>query len=185
MQPAVTAEMVGRPGLEPPFTAARRAQISPVPEQIASSRQSLPADRGLRGGVGTATTAPMRASVAEALAPRARSTASGVRGQARGAEPGSVSTQVLSSAPATFPSVPGEHETGAPRNTRRADRAIAPQPTPREQGDMGGGGTVMLDGRLVGHWLSEQMARQASRPPGGTTFFDPRQTPAWTPSGAL
>ena len=43
----------------------------------------------------------------------------------------------------------------------------------------------MLDGRLVGYWLSEQMARDASRPGGGTTFFDPRQAPAWTPSGVL
>ena len=65
------------------------------------------------------------------------------------------------------------------------DRATAaPQPQPREQSE-GSGGTVMLDGHLVGYWLTERMAREASRPLGGTSFFDPRQAPAWTPSGAL
>ena len=43
----------------------------------------------------------------------------------------------------------------------------------------------MMDGRLVGHWVSESMARDAGRPGAGATFFDPRQSPAWTPSGAV
>lgn len=64
------------------------------------------------------------------------------------------------------------------------ERAAAPQAQPGDPRE-GGTGTVMLDGRLVGYWLSEQMAREASRPPGGTTFFDPRQSPAWNSSGAL
>jgi len=70
------------------------------------------------------------------------------------------------------------------RQSMQQDRAIAPQPTSRDQTE-GSGGVVMLDGRLVGHWLSEQMARDASRPPSGTSFFDPRQSPAWTASGAV
>ena len=63
----------------------------------------------------------------------------------------------------------------------------APQPAGRGGGGSGEQrmGVVQLDGRLVGHWLSESMAREAGRPGAGTTFFDPRQGPAWTPSGAL
>ena len=64
------------------------------------------------------------------------------------------------------------------------ERAAAPALPARESGG-GGGGTVMLDGRLVGQWLADHMGREASRPPSGTSFFDPRQTPAWTVSGAL
>ena len=56
---------------------------------------------------------------------------------------------------------------------------------PESGGNGTGGGVVMLDGRLVGQWLSERMARDAARPGAGATFFDPRQSPAWTPSGAL
>ena len=68
--------------------------------------------------------------------------------------------------------------------SRPVERAVAPQPASPERSE-GSGGTVMLDGRLVGYWLSEQMAQDASRPPSGTSFFDPRQGPAWTASGAL
>lgn len=42
-----------------------------------------------------------------------------------------------------------------------------------------------LDGRVIGQWLNERMAREAGRPATGTTFFDPRQAPAWSPSGSL
>ena len=68
-----------------------------------------------------------------------------------------------------------------------SEAAWAPQPAGRDGGGSGGHqmGVVQLDGRLVGHWLSEGMAREAGRPGAGTTFFDPRQGPAWTPSGAL
>ena len=61
---------------------------------------------------------------------------------------------------------------GVPSVARAPERASAPQPQAREAGD-GASGTVMLDGRLVGYWLSEQMAREASKPPASTTFFDP------------
>ena len=70
------------------------------------------------------------------------------------------------------------------RGSPDAETSVAPQPRMRDEGS-GAGGTVMLDGRLVGYWLAEQMARDASRPPAGTTYFDSRQTPAWTASGAL
>lgn len=54
-----------------------------------------------------------------------------------------------------------------------------------QKGEEDNGGTVMLDGRLLGQWLTNAMSRDASRPPSGTSFFDPRQTPAWHISGAL
>ena len=47
----------------------------------------------------------------------------------------------------------------------------------------GGGGPVYLDGRLLGHWLSEHLAREAGRPMGGGVGFDGRMGPAWP--GAL
>lgn len=70
------------------------------------------------------------------------------------------------------------------RTPAAQDRPTAPQARATEGTD-GLGGTVMLDGHLVGYWLAEQMAKEASRPPSGTSFFDPRQTPAWTASGSL
>jgi len=62
--------------------------------------------------------------------------------------------------------------------------AVAPQAESGGERD-GGPGIVMLDGRLVGQWLTDRMARDAGRPGAGTSFFDPRQAPAWTPSGVL
>ncbi len=49
----------------------------------------------------------------------------------------------------------------------------------------GTGGTVMLDGRLVGHWLADRMGRDAARAPAGMTGFDARQGASWGPSGAV
>ena len=74
-----------------------------------------------------------------------------------------------------------EHETASNRLSDRSDRSPS---SAQDRGERTGG-NVMLDGRLVGQWLAEHMGREASRPPGGTTFFDPRQTPAWNISGAL
>ena len=75
-------------------------------------------------------------------------------------------------------------ETGKPAGGPLAERAAAPQRRD-EARDGEGDRSVMLDGRLVGQWLSERMGRDAARPAAGATFFDPRQAPAWTPSGAL
>ena len=72
----------------------------------------------------------------------------------------------------------------SPRPREASERAVAPQGRAQE-GAEGMTGNVMLDGQLVGHWLAEILAKEASRPPNGTSFFDPRQTPAWTASGSL
>ena len=61
-----------------------------------------------------------------------------------------------------------------------SERTAAPM---RMAAGPGGSGTVLLDGRLVGEWLIDRMARDAGRPGAGTTSFDPRQGAAWTPSG--
>jgi len=71
----------------------------------------------------------------------------------------------------------------APGGELFAGKPSAPPPQAQDGGRSGG--DVMLDGRLVGHWLADRMGRDAGRPPAGTTHFDPRQAPAWTPSGAL
>ena len=89
----------------------------------------------------------------------------------------------MPSRPAYVPVERGQ-ASSAPMAGLFAESAAAPQGESDGRDD-GGGGTVVLDGRLVGHWLSERMARDAARPAAGATFFDSRQTPAWTPSGVL
>jgi len=173
--------------------APERGTVAPVSE---SRRQGAAASAAAQApaapvGQGTApqrvsTRLPMQASVADAIAPRPRPAPSGTEMQPRRPETTSLNMSVSMPGRSSVPAAstqPGEQ--GPQRSATGADRAVAPQPPQgREQGEAGGG-TVMLDGHLVGYWLSEQMARQASRPAAGTTFFDPRQTPAWMPSGAL
>ena len=40
-------------------------------------------------------------------------------------------------------------------------------------------GDVFLDGTRMGRWVARDLARAASRPQGGSTFFDPRMGPSW------
>jgi len=71
----------------------------------------------------------------------------------------------------------------APGAEMPAERPAAPAASAQDGGRSGG--DVMLDGRLVGHWLADRMGRDAGRPSAGTTHFNPRQAPAWKASGAL
>ena len=57
--------------------------------------------------------------------------------------------------------------------------------TPAAAGSSGGGGSVMLDGRLVGRWITDRMGREAERAPAGMTRFDARQSAAWRSSSAM
>ena len=41
-------------------------------------------------------------------------------------------------------------------------------------------GDIIIDGMRLGRWLTNAMARQASRPPSGPVAPDPRQTPLWS-----
>jgi len=40
-------------------------------------------------------------------------------------------------------------------------------------------GNIMLDGQLVGHWMSDRLAREAHRAPSGPTGFDPKLGFVW------
>jgi hypothetical protein len=40
-------------------------------------------------------------------------------------------------------------------------------------------GDVYLDGTRLGTWMTNHLAREASRPPSGATGFDPRMSIAW------
>lgn len=71
----------------------------------------------------------------------------------------------------------------APGAEMPTERPAAPAASAQDGGRSGG--DVMLDGRLVGHWLADRMGRDAGRPSAGTTHFNPRQAPAWKASGAL
>lgn len=66
-----------------------------------------------------------------------------------------------------------------------AEQYRAPSTAPRESGAERGGGVVMLDGRLVGQWLTDRMGRDAARPNAGMTGFNTRQGAAWSPSGVM
>ena len=57
-------------------------------------------------------------------------------------------------------------------------RSMAPPP----QAQAGGGptrGDVFLDGTRMGRWVSDNLAREATRPQAGNTGFDPRIGPTW------
>lgn len=81
-------------------------------------------------------------------------------------------------------SLPGPHAANQVYVHPPTQGSAAPQAAARDDAQ-GMSGTVMLDGRQVGQWITDQLARQASRPPSGTTFFDPKQGPAWNSSGAM
>lgn len=126
---------------------------------------------------------PMQASVGQAVGPNVSRQAAIRQSDAAGGASFNLPVTVVQTP--TAPAAAGPRGPTAPaRGSSSLERAAAPQPQSRDSGE-GTSGSVMLDGRLVGYWLTEQMAREAARPPGGTSFFDPRQTPAWTPSGAL
>ena len=54
----------------------------------------------------------------------------------------------------------------APSGPLFSEPAVAPRSEGQRSGGVGSG-PVLLDGRLVGQWLSERMARDASRPGAG------------------
>ena len=182
-------EMAGYPSLgryDVPGTVRRADGM----EATAPLRAAGGVERGSVGGVVLAAGAgALRADVGRALRER------GVQDRAGSVAPG----QMADMAQVVGWAAEGERRRGAAADGRRmagegegeggksffgGGSAAAPMPQERG-GDAGGVGTVMLDGRVVGQWLSERMARDAARPGAGTTFFDPRQAPAWTPSGAV
>ena len=85
--------------------------------------------------------------------------------------------------PPAAPMAPAAPTPALPGAAPFAARPAAPPPPMQDGGQRGG--DVVLDGRLVGQWLADRMGRDAARPNAGTTGFDPRQSPAWTPAGSL
>lgn len=157
-------------------------------------RDALPNDE--MGGVSTAIApldagggshgAGMRADVASALRSREMSQSNG-DSETSSSVPG-WQDQRQAAADGTLTTKSAVHDTGgaAPSGGENG-AAMAPTPAGRDGGGAGDVvlGNIMLDGHAVGTWMASRMARDAGRPGAGTTSFDPRQAPAWTPSGAL
>ena len=162
------------------------ARVAPVVRDENASPAPLRPVRATAERMMAARAAPVRADVERALprrqaAPVAESQALLRQGRAvNGREPASREPGDGRAAMAPVGSV--ERATQGKR-AMGADQAVAPMRM--AVGSGGGGGTVLLDGRLVGEWLMDRMARDAGRPGAGTTSFDPRQAPAWTPSGVV
>ena len=148
-------------------------------QESASPPHSARHEQVITASVSNAVASPSRASINQSSLSSMRGDRDPVPAQPQAPAPEQVQLREAAAAWA------GASNSGrVPTSMANSGIAAAPQPQSRD-GGTGMTGTVMLDGRLVGYWLSEQMAREASKPPGGTTFFDPRQSPAWNASGAL
>ncbi len=71
-----------------------------------------------------------------------------------------------------------------PRETATPGSGGSAAPPAQAASEGPSGGDVYLDGTLVGRWIADHLAREATRPPAGATGFDTRLTPAWS-SGHL
>ncbi len=158
------------PGTAPTIAATQAERSSDAVASVAPQRERLSAARA---------TAPVAAERVRADVGRFRSDKEAVAPAEPKLRFAGADERPPPSAVAAVPQAPT-----APMAGLFAERAAAPQPESEGRGESGGG-TIVLDGRVVGQWLSERMARDAARPGAGTTFFDPRQAPAWTPSGVL
>ena len=172
------------------------AVLRPIGEASAVPEKAATASLAARGGVAAVVvrSEPQVEPTAPPRRPRRATVAQVLRERAASAP------QAPPEAGAALPWMPAGQNSAPPVNAVRFggggyvpaapvagatfERSAAPQPEMQER-NQSSMGSVMLDGRLVGYWLTERMAREASRPSGGTSFFDPRQAPAWTPSGAL
>ena len=62
---------------------------------------------------------------------------------------------------------------GQPQSAAAAPSAAAPQAVTMQ-------GDIIIDGTRLGRWMTNALARQASRPSSGPVAPDPRQTPLWS-----
>lgn len=84
--------------------------------------------------------------------------------------------------PGPAPAAPRSTDTSAQSVPSRPialplQHSVAPQSTAAPQSPIGG--DVFLDGGRLGHWLASTLAREAGRPPSGSTSFDPRLGISW------
>ena len=81
------------------------------------------------------------------------------------------------SAPAPS-AAPAVRPTQSRQPTQTSSSSAPPPPAPQLAITLAG--DVILDGARVGRWMTNNLARQAARPPAGPTGPDPRQTPLWS-----
>ena len=186
---STTAEVISTPSVSPsppvapPPSTTRQEPVAAMPvSSVAAVRQPIlrevSSPNVMRGSPVSGAPVAVTAAVNRSLAP---AEASGRGGSARHrASPPEARRREQPVAPGggSAPQARGGEPGRAP------ERAAGASSSEREQGQSAGG-SVTLDGRLVGRWLTDHMAGEASRPPSGTTFFDARQTPAWNVSGAI
>ena len=77
----------------------------------------------------------------------------------------------------TEPVAPSAHPPPASAALPLPLPSAAPRPSPQATGPTSG--DVYLDGTRLGRWISDRLARDASRPQAGGVGFDPRMTLAW------
>jgi hypothetical protein len=78
------------------------------------------------------------------------------------------------------PAAPAVREVGGRAVGMAAPAMPSVAPPSVSQGNAGPTqGDVYLDGVRMGRWMASTLAREASRPQGGTTHFDPRMGPSW------
>lgn len=187
-RPAATAGLPVLPVINPPPQRTPPAGSEQAAMPAASGRQpaapirgSMPELVAARGAVmprPLAAAQPRRgAGRLDATPPVTPPVTQGIAAAARAP----VSPGVLGRGPASG-AASGNERRRTP-NGELGDRPAAPVGQSQEGGR--NGGDVMLDGRLVGHWLADRMGRDAGRPSAGTTAFDARQAPAWAPSGSF
>lgn len=95
-------------------------------------------------------------------------------------------TRPTSFAPSTLPAPMREQDAEPPSGARERSVALDNRPAERVRAEEQSetppaqiSGEITLDGARLGRWVADMLAEIASRPPGGTTGFDPRITPNW------
>jgi hypothetical protein len=150
-QPSASGLMQAAPRPQPPILPPQRAAA------IAPADDDVPLPSALRG----ATSIPPAAPV-PALANRAGA----VSLRARDGHP---------SAPASTRILPAvASNTGSARSTPSAAGQPPGAPGGDDEPDLPTEGKLMLDGRELGRWVIDLLAREAGTPPNGVTGPDPR-----------
>ena len=185
----LTPVIVAREASLPASAPIKQAETANAPYAAAVADENVPTLKANVAAVERVADAPARSAArADPGEIRANASRVGPLGVSAPDVPTRVRRETTDAAEMVSRSTPVSVERGqapsAPMAGLFAEQASAPRPDSDGHGD-GGGGAVVLDGRMVGQWLSERMARDAARPSAGPTFFDPRQAPAWTPSGVL
>jgi hypothetical protein len=147
--------------------------LSPAPSSAAPPRSTVSAAMPMPTAAGPAPIAPLSAP------PRIEQHFVNYAAPATDFSPAPVAPP--SAAPARIAPEPGAPKSPlAPTlGSSPGVPSVEPPPTPQASGGPSQG-DVYLDGMRVGRWMSDTLAREATRPPAGSTFFDPRLTPSYS-----